>query len=149
MIRKSDFCTPQGIDLVLHPTIIFDGPRGKEGHQDDRAQSPSDLVVHRSEFLITWTKPTENGTVGGFPERLGVGKEGINARHQRRTPQINGRPSVRQELRWGGKGECRRMEEVGQVEDEEAGVGGKLKRLRLRKAKVLFGSTQQTYQRSH
>lgn len=83
-------------------------------------------MVHWSEFLITRREPAENGSVGGFPERLRVGKERIEACHQRRTPQIDRRPSVRQELRRGGEGKWGGMEEAGQVEGKEAEVRGKL-----------------------
>ena len=104
-----------GVILTLRPTVVADGSRGEEGHQDDSARSSSDFVVNRSEFLVTRAEPAENGSVGGFPEGLGVGKEGINARHQRRTPQINRRPSVRQKFRRGSERQWRGMEEVGQV----------------------------------
>jgi len=80
---------------MFHPTVVLDGPRGEEDHQDNRARSSSDLGVYRCEFLVIRAEPTENGGVGGSPEGLGVGKEGIDACHQRRTPQIDRRPSVR------------------------------------------------------
>lgn len=79
---------------MFHPTEVVNGPRREEGHQDDRARSSSGFIVHWSEFFFTWTEPTKNGSVSGYPERLGVCKEGIDARHQRRTPQINRRPSI-------------------------------------------------------
>lgn len=100
---------------MFHPTVVPDGPRGEEGYQDYGTRSSSDLVVYRSELLVTRAKPTENGSVGGSPEGLGVGKEGIDACHQRRTPQIDRRPSVRQKFRRGSERQWRGMEEVGQI----------------------------------
>lgn len=111
---------------MFHPTVVLDGPRREEDHQDDRARSSGDLVVYRREFLVTRAEPTENSGVGDSPEGLGVGKKGIDGRHQRRAPQINCRPSVRQKLRRGSKRQWRGMEEVGQVNDKKAGVRGEL-----------------------
>lgn len=124
--HKTPFPPLPGVVLTLRPTVVVDGSRGEEGHQGDSTRSSSDFVVNRSEFLVTRTEPAENGGVGGFPEGLGVGKERIDARHQRCTPQINRRPPVRQKFRRGSERQRRGMEEVSQVEDEETGVRGEL-----------------------
>ena len=90
--------------LTFQPPVVADGSRGEESHQDNRARGSGGFVVYRSEFLTTRTEPTKNGSVSGSPEGLSVGKEGINARHQGRTPQIDRRPPIRQKFRRGGEG---------------------------------------------
>ena len=60
------------------------------------------------------------------PERLGVRQEGVQARDERRTPEVGRRPSVRQELGWGGERERVGLEEREEVRDEEPAVRGQL-----------------------
>ena len=111
---------------MFHPTVVPDSPCREEDDQDDRACSSCDFKVHWSELLVTRAKPAENSSMGGSPEGLGVGEEGIDPRHQRRTPQIDSCPPIRQKLRRRSERQWRGMEEIGQVEDEEAGVRGEL-----------------------
>ena len=103
LVVKNPFPPLTGAVSTFQPAVVPDGSRGEEGHQNNRARSSSDFLVHRSKFLLTRTEPTENGSVGGSPEWLGVGKDRIDGRHQRRTPQIDRRPPVRQKLRRGSQ----------------------------------------------
>jgi hypothetical protein len=49
----SSFHPHSAVLQTFHPTVVFDGPRRKEGHQDDHARGSSGFAVHWSEFLIT------------------------------------------------------------------------------------------------
>ena len=60
------------------------------------------------------------------PEWLGVRQEGVQARDERRTPEVGRRPSVRQELGWGGERERVGLEEREEVGEEETSIRGKL-----------------------
>lgn len=101
-------------------------PRREQDREHQRTRRARRLGVQRCRTRPATQHAREHG-MQVRPKRLRVRQRRVDRRDERGAPQVGRRPAVGLELGGGGQRERGRVEEVGEVGEEDAAVGDELR----------------------